>query len=107
VPTPELDPATAAAGEALAALAAAQEASPVFDPLAFEEAAALLGPLLPAGSAAQDALARLLGIGPRLADDWLRETLALLGTGDQADAAVRDKGTRRIAVLALAWGRGG
>jgi hypothetical protein len=93
----------AAVGRALDAMAAAQAASPVFDPLAFEEAAALVAPLVPAPPPALDALARLLGVGPRLADDWLRETLELLRSADQADAAVREKGTRRIAVLALAW----
>ncbi len=93
----------AAVGAELAAIADAQAASPVFDPLAFEQAAALLAPLVPAPRAATDALARLLGIDPRLADDWLRETLALLGTGDQADAGVRERGIRRIAVLGMAW----
>lgn len=101
---PHEEPAgTAAAGRRLADMAAAQAESPVFDPLAFEEAAALIGPLVPATPAALDAIARLLGIDARLADDWLRETLGLLRTGDQADAAVRETGTRRIAVLALAW----
>lgn len=98
------EPVTAAVGRALAALAAAQAPSPVFDPLAFEEAAALIAPLVPAPADGNDALARLLGVSTRLADDWLRETLELLRSGDQAQAAVREKGTRRIAVLALAWG---
>lgn len=103
VSRPEPPPSFAVAGRALAALADAQTASPVFDPLAFEEAAALIAPLVPPDGPATDALARLLGLPARLADDWLRETQALLTAGDQADPAVRDKGSRRIAVLALAW----
>lgn len=104
VPAPDEQLATAAVGRGLSALASAQAASPVFDPLAFEEAAALIASVMPASPAAVDDLARLLGVGRRLAEDWLRDTLALLTDGDQDDAAVREKGTRRIAVLALAWG---
>lgn len=94
-----------ATGRELAALAAAQAATPeVFDPLAFEQAAALLAALTPVPAEGVDALARILGIPQRLAEDWLRETRTLLEQGDQADPAVRERGIRRIGVLGLAWG---